>query len=49
MAGLNEGLLTMRPGGKRIMVLPPKLAYSYMGIKDDRQGKEGTDIIPPYS
>jgi len=31
LPGLEEGLATMRPGGKRILVLPPELAYGKGG------------------
>mmetsp|Transcript_6016 Transcript_6016/g.15323 ORF Transcript_6016/g.15323 Transcript_6016/m.15323 type:complete len:250 (-) Transcript_6016:93-842(-) len=48
MSGLNEGLLTMKPGGKRILVLPPALAYNFLGIKDEKNPGKG-DIIPAFS
>jgi FKBP-type peptidyl-prolyl cis-trans isomerase len=31
IAGWNEGLQGMRPGGARLLVLPPELAYGEMG------------------
>jgi peptidylprolyl isomerase len=33
MPGLEEGIRTMRPGGKRIVVVPPELAYGKEGLK----------------
>jgi peptidylprolyl isomerase len=40
MPGLEEGVRTMRPGGKRILVLPPDIAF----------GKDGlTGTVPPDS
>lgn len=32
LPGLEEGVATMRPGGKRILVLPPKLAFGESGL-----------------
>ncbi len=40
MKGLDEGLLGMRVGGKRHMIVPPELAYG-------AQGLEG--LVPPNS
>lgn len=38
LAGLEEGVATMRKGGKRVLVLPPELAF----------GKEGRPpVVPP--
>jgi peptidylprolyl isomerase len=37
MPGLQEGIATMRQGGKRILILPPELAF----------GKEGRGMVPP--
>lgn len=36
-AGLEEGIATMRAGGKRTLIMPPELAF----------GKEGGGMIPP--
>jgi peptidylprolyl isomerase len=36
LAGLDEGVATMRPGGKRMLVLPPELAF----------GKEAQGLVP---
>jgi peptidylprolyl isomerase len=36
LPGLEEGVATMRPGSKRILVLPPELAF----------GKEGKGMVP---
>ena len=38
MPALNEGVLGMKPGGKRILLVPPKFAYG-------KKGLEG--VIPP--
>jgi len=37
--GFEEGVMTMRPGGKRRLVIPPELAY----------GSAGSSPIPPES
>ena len=37
LPGLEEGVSTMRPGGKRVLILPPQLAF----------GKEGQGLVPP--
>jgi peptidylprolyl isomerase len=36
LPGLEEGVATMRPGGRRILILPPELAF----------GKEGQGMVP---
>ncbi len=36
LPGLEEGVATMRPGGRRILILPPELAF----------GKEGKGMVP---
>lgn len=38
IAGLNEGVSSMREGGKRTLIIPPHLGYGSRGVKD---------IIPP--
>mmetsp|Transcript_21419 Transcript_21419/g.48483 ORF Transcript_21419/g.48483 Transcript_21419/m.48483 type:complete len:93 (+) Transcript_21419:569-847(+) len=37
--GFEEALLGMKPGGKRVVLIPPKLAY----------GERGSGPIPPNS
>jgi peptidylprolyl isomerase len=37
LPGLDEGVSTMRKGGKRVLVLPPELAF----------GAEGKGMVPP--
>jgi len=32
VSGLREGIIGMRPGGKRSMLLPPALAFGALGI-----------------
>lgn len=44
MKGLNEGVKTMKRGGKRILVIPPYLAYSYITIFSDQN--PNVEIIP---
>lgn len=41
MRGLNEGLLKMQKGGKRILLIPPYLAYQYLTIMG-----ENIEIVP---
>jgi FKBP-type peptidyl-prolyl cis-trans isomerase len=36
--GLNEGIVGMRPGGRRRMRVPPELAYGSVGVPD---------LVPP--
>ena len=38
MPGWNEGVIGMRPGGKRLLMLPPHLAYGDRAVDG---------IIPP--
>ncbi len=38
MQGWNEGVIGMRPGGKRLLKVPPSLGYGSRGVDD---------IIPP--
>ena len=33
MLGWNEGVLGMRPGGRRLLLLPPGLAYGAKGVQ----------------
>jgi peptidylprolyl isomerase len=47
MKGLNEGVKTMKRGGKRILVIPAYLAYSYTTIFSDKN--PGIPIIPAGS
>lgn len=44
MRGLNEGVKTMKKGGKRILVIPAYLAYSYTTIFSDKNPE--VPIIP---
>lgn len=44
MKGLNEGVLDMKHGGKRILVIPAYLAYNYVTIYS--QENPNTEIIP---
>ncbi len=38
--GLNQGLVGMRPGGRRRLTIPPELAYGSSGVPD---------VVPPDS
>ncbi len=44
MKGLNEGVKTMKKGGKRILVIPAYLAYNYVSIYSEKN--PGVEIIP---
>jgi FKBP-type peptidyl-prolyl cis-trans isomerase len=44
MKGLNEGVKTMKKGGKRILVIPAYLAYSYTTIFSEKNPE--VPIIP---
>ena len=44
MKGLNEGVASMQKGGKRILVIPAYLAYSYTTIFSDKN--PNVPIIP---
>jgi peptidylprolyl isomerase len=44
MKGLNEGVLTMKKGGKRILVIPAYLAYNYLAIYSD---KDPSQVLIP--
>jgi peptidylprolyl isomerase len=34
IAGWDEGVLTMKPGGKRVLIVPPALGYGDTGAGD---------------
>jgi FKBP-type peptidyl-prolyl cis-trans isomerase len=38
MQGWNEGVIGMRPGGKRLVKVPPELGYGSRGVQD---------VVPP--
>lgn len=40
MPAWNEGVLGMKPGGKRLLRVPPELGYSARGVRD---------VVPPNS
>lgn len=42
MKGLNEGLLDMKKGGKRVLVIPAYLAYNYLTLFSE----SNTEVIP---
>ncbi|PXF40897.1 FK506-binding protein 4 [Gracilariopsis chorda] len=42
--GLEEAISTMKPGGERRVVVPPKLAYGDKGVCLE---KEGDCLVPP--
>jgi FKBP-type peptidyl-prolyl isomerase-like protein len=44
IAGWDEGLLGMKVGGKRKLIIPPELAYGSQGQTDQQTG---ATIIPP--
>ncbi len=44
MKGLNEGVANMKRGGKRVMVIPAYLAYSYLTIYSEKD--PSVEIIP---
>ena len=45
IAGFNEGVVGMKVGGRRQLVVPPELAYGAAGAKD----QFGNQVIPPNS
>jgi peptidylprolyl isomerase len=44
MKGLNEGVKTMKRGGRRILVIPAYLAYNYVAIYSEKD--PSVTIIP---
>lgn len=44
MKGLNEGVADMKRGGKRVLVIPAYLAYSYLTIYSEKD--PSVEIIP---
>lgn len=44
MKGLNEGIADMKRGGKRVLVIPAYLAYSYLTIYSEKD--PSVEIIP---
>jgi peptidylprolyl isomerase len=45
LPGLDESLRNMKAGEKRIVIIPPQLAFGERGITNDR----GVQIVPPNS
>lgn len=45
IAGFNEGVVGMKVGGRRQLVIPPDLAYGAQGATD----QNGNVVIPPNS
>jgi FKBP-type peptidyl-prolyl cis-trans isomerase len=45
IAGFNEGVVGMKAGGRRQLVIPPELAYGAQGATD----ASGNVVIPPNS
>ena len=43
--GFDEGVIGMKVGGKRKLIIPPKLAFGEVGLPEDP--KSNTYIIPP--
>lgn len=43
IAGWNEGLQLLRPGGKALLLIPAHLAYGEEGLKDSK----GVFLVPP--
>jgi FKBP-type peptidyl-prolyl cis-trans isomerase len=44
MKGLNEGVKTMKRGGRRVLIIPAYLAYNYITIYSDKD--PSVTIIP---